>query len=175
MINIDSDRIINGEFNPENTQNLCFPTISLCKLFILSIITLGFYDIIWIYNLWKTIKNNFGYNNINTILRTLFTVFTIFTLFITIAKHINKYLHKSFKPVLFAILYILLRYAGNLPIPYCLITFTSVLLIINIQYMINTTNENYFPNAYTNEWNYANTIWTTIFGLIWFLVIYGLK
>ena len=87
---IDAERIANGEFNPDNTQNMCFPTISLYKICILSLITFGLYDIIWGYKLWKIIQTEFGYKHINPLLRAFFLKITNFSLFDVLSKYFTK-------------------------------------------------------------------------------------
>mgnify|MGYP007101874746 CR=1 FL=1 len=168
---IDAERIANGDFNPDNTQNMCFSTISLHKICILSIITFGLYDVIWGYKLWRIIQTEFGYKHINPLLRVLFFGITNFSLFDILNKYFFKYNEKTFPPFLFAILYLLLNVLNNLPKPYFLISFLSTYFIVQIQKKINSVNKINFPNAPVNEWNYANTIWATVFGLLFVSVI----
>ena len=167
---IDAQRIVDGEFNSDNTENMCFPTISIKKLVTLSILTLGFYNIIWSYNVWKTIKVNFGYKHITVILRALFLAITNFSLFDILNKYIKKHNGASFRPILFAILFIVVNMLSSLRFPICLIALFSVYFIATVQDRINEINKMHFPNAPVYNWTYANTFWAVFLGL-WFVVI----
>ena len=64
----------------KNDQTLCFPTTSLAKVIILSILTFGLYPIIMSYNYWKKLNENFGYD-ISPFWRAIFFIYTNFKLF----------------------------------------------------------------------------------------------
>ena len=64
----------------ENDQTLCFPTISLAKVIILSVFTFGFYPLIMSYNYWKILNNNFAYD-VSQFWRAIFFVYTNLKLF----------------------------------------------------------------------------------------------
>lgn len=171
MMELDTETIINGELNPDNKENMCFTTTPLCKLVILSVITLGFYDLIWAYNLWRTIKIEFGYN-VNALLRTIFMGITNFSLFNIINKHTHKCGLDEFNSVILATIYIILCIIGNIYNSMSIITLLlTTAVIAHIQKNINKVNETNFPNAKINYWNYSNTIWTTIFVVLYFLII----
>lgn len=174
---IDAEKLVNGEFNPDNTENLCFPTTPIYKLVLLSIITLGFYNIIWCYKLWKTIKINFGYN-VNPLLRAIFITLTNFSLFNILDKYFKKYGVKSFPPILFASVYFISPALDNIYKHhfiyenYLFYTFVPVIIIAIIQNRINNTNKLYFPFASNNNWNPINTVFFIIFtGLLSILFI----
>ena len=168
---IDAERIVNGEFNSENIENMCFPTIPIYKFATLSILTLGLYDLIWGYGLWKIVQKEFGYKNINPILRVIFMGITNFSLFDIMCKYFQKYNVETFPAVFYAIMYIIFNALTRLPNPYWLITILSTFYVYKIQDKINQVNKINFPNAPVNDWNYTNTIWATLFGIIFFLVI----
>lgn len=167
---IDTCTIVDGKFNPDNIENMCFPSIPIKKIAVLSIITLGFYDLIWAYKLWETIRDEFGYKHINIVLRTLFMPITNFSLFEIINYHIRKYGIKGFNPVIYAVMYIFFNLMGNLRMPYLLLTFCSSIYVIILQKKINTVNSTNFPNAKVNEWNFANTMWTIICAVMLFYI-----
>lgn len=168
---IDDDLIINGECNSNNSENMCYISTPIYKLIILSILTLGFYHVIWAYKLWKTIKSDFDYKNINVLLRTIFMGITNFSLFKILNKYLQRYNDNGFNATLFAIMYILLVMIGNVSDSMIIIPILCTIIIAIIQSRINKVNEIYFPDSKINTWNYANTIWATVFGLIYLLII----
>ena len=171
---IDAEKIVNGEFNPENRQNLCFPTTPLSKFIILNLLSFGAYSIIWTYKLWKTIKVDFGYIHINPILRTLFMGITNFSLFYILDKHIRRCKYKDFPAIFYAFLSLICIVFDNAPNSKTFLFVFAILIISIIQHKLNEINKTHFPTAPINSWNYANTIWATIFSMLWFLLIYGM-
>ncbi len=160
------------EFNQNNKNKYCFDTVPLNKLFFLSLITLGFYEIIWIYNMWKKIKNNWGYD-INPFWRTFFSGFTNFSLFPALGKYIELFHIKAFGGILLAIAYTMMVGTWKMHEPYSFISDFSMLIIMFIQHKINKVNKSNFPNATVNNWNRANILWSIPCSLLFILYILG--
>jgi len=173
----------------ENDDTLCFQTLPLSKLIILSILTGGIYNVIWAYNCWKSLKNNFGYK-ISPFWRGIFNVFTNFKLFSILSKYFIsfKISNKGIKPILLSIMYLYLASRDlKLSVKYlkmalantltyyadlflCIISLIigimlTVILVV-IQHKINKTNKLYFPNAQENNWTRTNVIWVIICGIL---------
>lgn len=168
---IDDDLFINNQNSLESTEIIYFRSTPVYKFIILSILTCGFYHAIWAYKLWKTIKSNFDYININVLLRTIFMGITNFSLFKILNKYLQQYNDKGFNTTLFATMYILLIMIGNITDSMIIVPILCTIIIAIIQSKINKVNEIYFTNSEINTWNYTNTIWATILGLIYILII----
>lgn len=168
---IDDDLVINDKNSLEYTDSIYFRSTPIYKFIILSVLTCGFYHAIWAYTLWKTIKTIPDYNNINVLLRTVFMGITNFSLFKIINKHLLQYNDKGYNTTLFATMYILLVMIGNISDSMIIVPILCTILIAIIQSKINRVNEIYFPDSKINTWNYANTIWATIFGLVYIIIL----
>ncbi len=157
----------------ENYNKLCFDSLPLGKLIFLSIITFGLYEVVWFYNLWKRIAVDLDVK-ISPFWRAIFSGISAFWLF----PILNKYFTKinaiySFKPVLFAIIYLILNGFSRLPEPYEVICMFTLVIPVLIQSKINSINKQYFPVASVNTWNVANTVWTVVSILVITLVMIG--
>ena len=151
-----------------NNRELYFKTTSISKIVILSILTFGLYEVVWFYNIWKTLYSNLDYK-INPFWRAFFCSITNFFLFPIMSKYIEKYTNNEFPPIIFATLYLLLNATQRLNDPYWLISFCTIFIIIDIQNKINNINRQYFPEAESNSWNKANTIWSILAFVLWVL------
>lgn len=160
------------KFNQKNKNKYCFDTVPLNKIFFLSLITFGFYELIWMYNMWKKIKKNWGYD-INPFWRTFFNGFTNYSLFPSLGKYIELFHIKSFGGIILAIAYMLMLGTWKMGKPCCFISNFSMLIIMFIQYKINQVNKANFPNATVNDWNRTNIIWAIPCSLLFILCILG--
>lgn len=68
------------QIREEKLENICFMTLPIWKLVVLSLITFGLYEIVWFYKYWKTIKDSNG-EKISPFWRALFAGFSGFWLF----------------------------------------------------------------------------------------------
>ena len=164
----------------ENDISLCFKTTPIFKIWVLSILSCGFYDLILVFNYWKSLKQNFGYN-VSPFFRALFIGITNFWLFSILKKYFSKFEIDMGNATGLALAYFLLCGTGNsiarktlaldtvnygLEIVILLTTVLATLIIVNIQNNINKVNENHYPNAPKNEWSTANTVWTVVLALM---------
>lgn len=180
--------LVKKEYTEENST-LCFETTPISKVFVLSILSYGIYDIILAYTWWKTLKQKFGYK-VSPFWRGFFNEFTNFKLFQFFEKYFNtlKIKGKSFSGTSLATVYfILVMHSNVLSLKYINLIFQNKLtdgmdflislitwvwalicawIIAFIQHKINKTNEQHFPNAPKNPWKTSNIIWTVV------LVIY---
>ncbi len=170
----------------ENDKTLCFKTMSLWKFFVLSVLSLGIYNIIWAYDCWKMLKNNFGYK-VSPFWRGFFSIFTNFKLFPIFEKYFSCSNEKFSNPMLWAFIYLSL-YIKDLKydllslktdeiiitqeiISYCIIIAMALILTF-IQKKINKVNKMYYPDAPKNSWTVANTIWTIVLSALFVLYLY---
>ena len=151
-----------------NNQELFFKTTSISKIVILSILTFGLYEIVWFYNIWKSLASNLDYK-LNPLWRAFFYPVTNFFLFPLISKYIEKYTNNGFPPIIFATLYLLLNATQRLNEPYWLISFCTIFIIVEIQNKINDINSKYSPETEPNNWSTANTVWSILGCVLWSL------
>ena len=151
--------------------DFCFKTTPLWKIIVLTIATLGVYELILIYSYWKTIATKTDYK-LSPFWRTFFCNITNFFLFPQIKKYLNNHNEDSFPPIIFATLFFLTSITWQLTHPYWLISYLSIFIIITIQAKLNKLNEKYYPQAEKNTWTTANTVWSLLgytFLLLYFL------
>ncbi len=163
---------LSDELNKDNREKYCFDTVPLNKLFILSILTFGFYELVWTYNMWKKIKSNWGYD-INPFWRTFFSGFTNYSLFPSLGEYISFFNIKAFGGILLAFAYMAMVSTWKMHEPYSFISDFSVLILVFIQSKINKINAENFPNAKVNNWNRANILWAIPCGLLFILYVIG--
>lgn len=160
----------------EDCENLNFQTTPISKILILSIVTGGFYHIIWFYHYWKTLNQKFGLK-ISPFWRSLFSGITCFRLFPMLEIYSKRFRGTFNNATFCAILYFMLCWFSNkLDSKLALMDETSIILelvslvltliltgiIISIQSNINSINREYYPNAEINKWKISNTVWTII-------------
>lgn len=165
-----------------------FFSVSLTKLYILSAITVGFYDLYWFYRNWLAIKNAED-RKISPFWRSIFSIFWVYPLFKEILNY-SKQLdyQKSFSAVLLASLYIFIvitdRVIGRIPDEvlnsnvsnymffyigiFCLV-FLSPLLLLPVQKAINYQNTQIKGDS-SHSKHTAGGIILIIIGIIFFLI-----
>ena len=85
---------------PQKKQKLVYFTVSQSKLVIMSLCTLGLYEIYWFYRNWDAIKKSEG-SDINALLYGVFRVITVFALFKRI-KGISKWVAPGYVALIIA-------------------------------------------------------------------------
>ena len=109
---------------------------------ILSILTMGIYDIWWTYRAWRTFKEK-DKEDIYPIARAIFNIFFFHALMVKVldfAKE-NGY-DKTYSPGLLIVAYIVFYFSGKLPDPFWLISFGSILCYVPIVKAFNYAIEN---------------------------------
>ena len=164
----------------ENDKTLCFATTPVYKIWVLSLLSGGLYEIILIFNYWRQLKNNFGWK-LSPIWRTIFLTLTNFRLFYLIGKYTKAFNVRLYVPILLAFVYFSIERISFgitkitwdmdvVPIEYeildCILPVFSTGIMAYIQSRINKVNRQNFPEAPVNGWKVSNTIWTVILSLI---------
>ena len=179
--NFDLKNIVKKEY-VENDQTLCFDTIPIYKIIILTVVTAGAYEIILFYSWWKKLKIDFGYK-VSPFWRAIFSGFSVFWLFPIFEKYFKCFNIKDFKAGVLAILFFSICFISNRmafskysdTITYQIIDFGLTIVITAIccfvQNRINKINENSYPQAKVNNWKISNTIWTIICSILIILSI----
>jgi len=149
--------------------------VSLTKLIVMSIFTLGLYQIYWFYTNWRLIRENERLK-INVGLRAIFPIFFCYSLFKRIferAKSLDLITSAnagglSVGWIVFA--YILIY----LPDPFRLLSFSSVLFLLPAQRASNAVNELLTPGYDRNtRFRPLNILLIVIGGMFWFLAVIG--
>lgn len=109
-----------------------FFDVSPMKLFVMSTVTFGLYQVYWHYKNWKLVKERTG--DVIPILRAIFGVLFAYSLFAEIrdtAREVGREAALSAGPL--AILYFLLQLTWRLPDPLWLLVFLTVLPLVVAQ------------------------------------------
>jgi len=145
----------------EHTE--CF-SVSTQKLVIMWILTLGFYELYWFYQNWRSIKIQ-EEKKLSPFWRAIFSVFYCYTLFKRIIRSANEKGHKGKNtPGTLAMAYIFfVIVTSKAPSPY---DFMGILTIVPIYYVNNAVR---FNNLSINPQYQERQRLTT--GEIWFIII----
>lgn len=148
--------------------------VSLLKLALLSLFTLGLYELYWFYSHWRVIKRRED-SSVWPVPRAIFAIFFCHSLF----KHIRRSeLQLDIEPTLSAGLlatgWILVTIAYKLPAPYELISYFAVLFLLPAQAHANRVNAERAPshdrNARFTAWNWVAIV---VGGIFLLLVLVG--
>ena len=161
----------------ENDPTLCFDTIPIYKIIILTLVTTGLYQFILFYSWWKSLKLHFGYK-VSPFWRAFYSGISVFWLFPIFEKYFNVFNIKDFKACTYALLFFFVGCVSNciidsdsidnisLHILDGLLTIGIAAICCYIQNRINSINTRHYPKAKNNNWNLSNTIWTIICSII---------
>jgi len=165
--------------------NIEYFSIPPKRLAILSILTLGIYEIFWFYKNWEAIKKA-EQQKISPLGRAIFTVFYCHGFFKKVLQSAKKHGYgDSYSPGILATVYIILLLVGNglsrienttfgLDILWLIIAISSFIPLLYIQKAINFNNSKIVQNFDRNRKFSKGEIILTIIGVIWFgLVVLG--
>lgn len=160
-------------------------SIPPARLALLSVLTLGLYEIFWFYKNWEAIKKA-EQQKISPLGRAIFTVFYCHSFFKKVLQSAKKHgYNDSYSPGLLATIYIILLLVGNglsrienttfgLDILWLLIAISSFIPLLSIQKAINFNNSKMIRNFDKNRKFSKEEIILTVIGVIWFgLVVLG--
>lgn len=107
------------------------------KLLLMSVVTLGLYNVYWFYRNWKRLAERKSWE-ISPFWRAVFTPIWAFSLFDEIRDEAAAAQVKAgWWPIPLALAFFLLNALWRLPAPWFLLTFTSVLPMVPVQLTIN--------------------------------------
>jgi len=143
-----------------NKKPLYFP-VSKLKLILMSLCTLGLYELYWFYKNWKLIKTRTG-QNLSPFWRAFFSFIFGYQLF----KHIqvsadSNGCKSSINPGWLFIGYIVLNATWRLPDPFFIISIVTFLPLLSAQGVINDLNLKTAPRAERNN-NFSVTNFAVI-------------
>jgi len=133
-------------------------SVSTSKLVIMSICTLGLYEIYWFYKNWEHIKHQ-EQSNIMPFWRAFFAMIWAYSAFDYIRKNLGEEgLNTALYAGLAAIAFFVLNIMTRLPDPYWLVSFLSFLTLIPANNAITKINQksdnNFIQNGSIKSWNW---------------------
>lgn len=165
--------ITEGHIDGAAQLPMYFP-VSALKLGVMSICTLGLYQIYWFYKNWHLVKERES-SNVMPAMRSFFAYFFCYSLFKKIRDTAESHnIPVSLDASGMAAGWILVSMLWRLPDPYWLVTYANVFFLMHIQSSVNAINQaenpNHDPNSRFSGWNIATIV---IGGIIFALAIAG--
>lgn len=147
---------------PADQAGTAYFPVSLLKLGVMSVATLGIYQIYWFYKNWKSAQRVAGVHA-NAPIRAFFYGITSYWLFQLMRDHAKSVDPDISIPAgLLAVAVLVLTVASRLPDPYWLVTSFSVLPLLRVQAAVNRVNRQLAPDADPNArfsgWNIAGAL-----------------
>ncbi len=158
---------MSGKYDEEKIQYVQYESLSIIKLLIMSLFTLGIYQFVWFYKQWQANKIIYS-RYIHSLWRALFAFFTCIELFPLINKRLTnekKTFNSSFMIIIFWLSIIIPRVDND----FWYVNILSILPILIIQRKINIYNKNN-NIILKNSWNWMNTLY--IVGLFLLFIIF---
>lgn len=151
-----------------------FFTTSTLKLALMSICTLGIYELYWFYKNWLLIKKRTG-QNIMPFWRAFFAPFWAYSCFKNVKESAKEHdVPESLSIGVLAIVYFILQSLWKLPDPYWLVSFLSFTVILPANSVALNINKRLISNFKNNEsfsgWNWVGLV---LGGLLAMLSIVG--
>jgi hypothetical protein len=138
-----------------------FFAVSLLKLALMSVVTLGLYEVYWFYKNWKCAERNNG-EKVNAPIRSVFYPLVSYSLFRRIREHARRAGTVEFPAGWLAAALFLMTLLWRLPDPWWLAGFLGFLPLYPVQQAVNEINRKLAPEADANA---RFTGWN-IFGLV---------
>ena len=150
-----------------------FFAVSLLKLTVMSVFTLGFYNIYWFYKNWKCVQQ-LG-DEVNAPLRAIFYPLVSYGLFRRVrAQAARAGVEAAFPSAILALGLFLVYVVGNLLDPSGLSTLLGVLLLLPVQGAVNAINRKLAPNADPNaRFSGVNIFWLIVGAIVIVLALIG--
>ena len=141
---------------PAGGEAVFFP-VSLLKLTLMSIATLGLYHLYWFYKNWKCVQQNYG-EDVNAPIRAFFYPFAAYPLFTRIRDHARRaQVPGTLQAGMLALTLFILAMASRMPDPWWLASLGIFLPMLPVQSTVNEINRKLAPQADRNTrfsgWN----------------------
>jgi len=158
---------------PASGEALFFP-VSRLKFALMSLATLGLYEIYWSYKNWKCVQENLG-EKVNAPIRALFYPLTSYSLFKRIREQAGQaQLGEGLAAGPLALAVFLLSALSRLPDPWYIASLFAFLPMLPVQSAVNELNRKLAPQADSNAsfsaWNIAGF---AIGAILLFLALVG--
>lgn len=157
-----------------NTSSPYYFTTSTLKLSLMSICTLGFYELYWFYKNWVMVKKRTG-ERITPFWRAVFAPLWAYSCFKRIKATAEHNQVPEALPIgLLAIIYFILHALWRLPDPFWLVAYFSFLAIVPANNVALSINRHLQPDFKNNDrfsgWNWVGLI---LGGLFFLLALVG--
>ncbi len=161
--------------NPEK-EIIEFEILSIQKFLVLSIFSLGLYEVWWIYKSWRFFRDKDNLD-IMPAARAIFSILFLHGLFEKIQDFSKSKGHtKTFSSAGYYLGFIGLNFTSRLPDPYWLVSFLSMFFLIPALESLNygiKQSENY-TTIENGKYNNRQIGIITVGSLFWVLVLIGL-
>jgi hypothetical protein len=142
---------------PIESDQAPYFTVSLLKLAVMSICTLGIYELYWFYKNWNLIKQR-ERSDIMPFWRAIFAFFFCYQCFSRICEHAESLrLYRSAPAGLLAAGWIITTLLADLPDPYNFVSLLSFVFLLPVQALANrinaTATPHHAPNRNFTAWN----------------------
>jgi hypothetical protein len=159
----------------DSSRDLPFFPVSAVKLVLMSVATMGIYEIYWFYRNWALYRKRNG-SNIRPFWRAIFSVLFCYSLFSEVRKQAQKHgLDANLAAGFLAVVWIVLNVVWRLPDPYWMVSFLAVLALLPVQAAANRVNALVDPdhdrNGGFSAWNFLGLV---IGALLLGLVLLGM-
>jgi hypothetical protein len=161
---------------PELSEAQAAPwfAVGTVKLVVMSLVTLGAYEVYWFYKQWKSVKERTG-ASVHPVLGAIFSGLSGFWLFKRVEDAAREAgVRVGWSGAGMALAYLLLALLHRLPDPWWLASFLSVLPVVAVQSAVNAIHARKAPLAAKNEaltaWNWAGVV---VGGLLLLLATLG--
>ncbi|WP_028294110.1 hypothetical protein [Oceanobacter kriegii] len=159
----------------EDTSNTpIYFAVSPLKLVVMSICTMGIYELYWFYKNWVLIKEREKLN-IMPFWRAVFAYFFCYSFFKKVeASAVDASLERSLSPGLLAAGWIIVTLLWKLPAPFWLITYFAVIFLLPVQALVDNINEVNSPgHAKNSKFTGWNIFGVVVGGLFFLLILLG--
>jgi hypothetical protein len=124
---VDADPIATGELHP----------VAIHKLLLLSVLTLGLYNVFWFYRNWVRLRERTG-QRLSPFWRSFFSVLWASTLFGEVKRQARDAdVRSGWSPLGLALVYLGLTSLWRLPTGWALLGYLTVLALVPVQHTIN--------------------------------------
>jgi len=127
---IEDDRTLAAVYYP----------VSLSKFIVLSLLTMGIYDIYWFYKNWRFVHDRDN-STIMPFWRALFSPLWCAALILDLRKHVKNKTIPIALVVFLSIVYFVLSIVSGLPNPYWIVSFLAFVPLLPVVRLINASNQ----------------------------------
>ena len=153
-----------------------FELVSVQKFILLTVLSLGLYQIWWAYKTWKFFKDKDSLDII-PVARAIFLIIFLYSLFERIQEFSkSKGYSKSFSSIGYFLLFIGLSLSSRLPDPYWIVSFSSMFCFVPAIKSLNNgirESENY-NGLERRKFNFRQIIIVVIGTVLWLLIVIGI-
>ncbi len=170
---MDTENILDYDIEPENEQQIPYEIIHPAKFILLSTITVGLYELWWMYKTWNFFKEK-DKMDILPAARAIFSILFFYPLMEKIKEFaVTQNIQKNYLTILLFLGYVISGFSDRLPDPFWLLTFISPVFFIPPIFTFNETLQAH-PDFNAVEYPHFNNRQWILIGislLLWGLAI----